>query len=141
MNYTPYGYQPYQTAAYQSPYYTPTQGTPTAPQPTMNTNKLYANGIEDVRFRQLPTNSDYIFLDNDKPLLYRKTTDATGKTDIQVFTIAPYQDTKPAEPVQVDFSQYVLRSDFELLRAELAELRETVAPSAQKTPVKKNSGV
>ena len=90
--YNPYGNM------YQTPYnasyggFMPSQGNytgqaPFAPQngnyaptaqpqqqpPQMNTNKIYVTGIEDARARQLPPNSDFIFLDNDKPLLYRKT--------------------------------------------------------------------
>lgn len=122
----PGGY-PYQNS---SPYYggTPSYSSPSyqAPQPQqtqmMNTNKLYANGIEDVRCRQLPSNSDYIFLDNDKPLIYRKTTDSTEKMSVEVFKIVPYEEESSSK---VNMSDYVLKTDFEELRAEISQLKDS----------------
>ena len=105
-------------------------------QPQVQTNKLYANGIEDVRCRQLPNNSDFIFLDNDKPIIYRKTTDGTGKMDIQVFTLTPYEAQQTPPAPQVDMSAYVLRTDFDALRADLEALRDDLykpAPTSKKT--------
>ena len=69
----PYGGYPYQNSYYGAGYSNPVYQPPVQ-QAQSNTNKLYVNGIEDVRLRNLPNNSDYIFLDNDKPLIYRKTT-------------------------------------------------------------------
>ena len=117
-NYQPsqYGYNGYTSPSYQQQV---TQQT------GVNTNKLYANGIEDVRFRQLPANSDYIFLDNDKPLVYRKTTDATGKTDIQVFKIVPYVEEEKAQP-EIDPSKFVPIDRFEALEKQFNELKNSL---------------
>ena len=122
-NFGSYGYQPgqYGYGGYTSPAYQQ-QNTQ---QNAVNTNKLYANGIEDVRFRQLPVNSDYIFLDNDKPLVYRKTTDGTGKTDIQVFKIVPYVEEEKTAP-EIDMSKFVPIDRFEALEKQFKELKESL---------------
>lgn len=112
---------------------------PQAQAGSIQTNKLYANGIEDVRSRSLPNNSDFIFLDNDKPLVYRKTTDATGKMSIQVFTLTPYEEQQAPPAPQIDLSAYVLRSDFDALRADLEALREDIRKSANAPTPKKTS--
>ena len=98
----------------------------------VNTNKLYVTGIDDARNKQLPPNSDYVFLDNDKPLLYRKVVDATGKMEVQAFEIVPYTE-KPAEPVpQVDMSQYVSVDDFNALKGDLERVKDYINKSIQK---------
>lgn len=123
--YIPYGYNSMPTATNPYGYPMPQTTVPqTQPVPTVTqTNKIYVNGIEDVRNRQMPNNSDYIFLDNDKPLIYRKTLDATGKMDVQVFKIEPYEEKSTPAAATVDMSQYVLKSDFEDLRKEIDKLR------------------
>ena len=137
-----YGGYPYQTSqygytGYSAPsYQQPQPNTQPSVQQGVNTNKLYANGIEDVRFRQLPANSDYIFLDNDKPLVYRKTTDATGKTDIQVFKITPYQEEKVDQP-QIDLSNFVSLEDFRKLEQQFVELKESLKTEPAKNFAKK----
>ena len=131
---------------YGNPYYTgaPYYGNAPMYQPqnpvqnnNMNTNKLYTTGIEDVRARQLPPNSDFIFLDNDKPIIYRKTTDATGKMDIQVFEIVPFQPKQPTPEQPIDPNQFVLKTDFEALKNEIEQLRESVKAESNKQTAKK----
>ena len=117
---------PYNMNYPQQPYY----GSPqrqaypvqTQPQQVGNTatNKLYANGIEDVKNRVLPANSDYIFLDNDKPLIYRKTVDGTGKMEVQTFKIVPYEEKQDPG---IDVSNYVLKSDFDALKKEVESIK------------------
>lgn len=129
---------------YGNPYYTgaPYYGNAPMYQPqnpvqnnNMNTNKLYTTGIEDVRARQLPPNSDFIFLDNDKPLVYRKTTDATGRMDIQVFEIKPFQPEQPKPEQPIDPAQFALKTDIEDLKNEMEQLKE----SLQKQSAKKSN--
>ena len=151
-------YNPYQNGnMYQTPYSVPYSGymqpqgnytgqapfapqngnyTPTAqpqqqqPQqpPQMNTNKIYVTGIDDARARQLPPNSDFIFLDNDKPLLYRKTVDATGKMEIKAFKISEYTETEaaPASAPAVDMSQFVSVEEFKGVQAEMGRIKKTI---------------
>ena len=148
-------YNPYQNGnMYQTPYnasyggFMPSQGnytgqahfvpqngnyapqTPTQPQAQqqpaqMNTNKIYVTGIEDARARQLPPNSDFIFLDNDKPLLYRKTVDATGKMEIKAFKISEYTETE-APAAAVDLSQFVSVEEFKGVQAEMGRIKRTI---------------
>ena len=144
-------YNPYQNGnMYQTPYnasyggFMPSQGnytgqahfvpqngnyapqTPTQPQAQqMNTNKIYVTGIEDARARQLPPNSDFIFLDNDKPLLYRKTVDATGKMEIKAFKISEYTETEAPAPA-VDMSQFVSVEEFKGVQAEMGRIKKTI---------------
>lgn len=103
----------------QTPNYAPQ--TQSAQQ--MNTNKIYVTGIDDARARQLPPNSDYIFLDNDKPLLYRKTVDATGKMEIKAFKISEYTETEVPPAPAVDMSQYVSVKDF---NSEMNRIKKTI---------------
>lgn len=132
---TPYytGAPYYNNGGYSSPMYQPQQ--PAVQNSNMNTNKLYTTGIEDVRARQLPPNSDFIFLDNDKPIIYRKTTDATGKMDIQVFEIKPFQPEQPKPEQRIDLSQFALKTDIEGLKNEIEQMREFISP--KKKPVVK----
>lgn len=130
------GYPSYQGSAYYPGYTSPAYQQP-APQPVQqsatNTNKIYATGIEDVRSRQLPPNSDFIFLDNDKPLVYRKTTDSTGKMDVQVFKITPYQEEEKARPV-IDTSNFVSMDAFRKLEEQFEELKQSLTkPATKKT--------
>lgn len=145
--YNPYG-NIYQTP-YNAPYggFMPSQGNytgqaPFTPQngnyaPTaqsqqqtaqMNTNKIYVTGIDDARARQLPPNSDFIFLDNDKPLLYRKTVDATGKMEIKAFKISEYTETEaaPASAPAVDMSQFVSVEEFKTVQTEMGRIKRTI---------------
>lgn len=92
----------------------------------MNTNKIYVTGIEDARARQLPPNSDFIFLDNDKPLLYRKTVDATGKMEIKTFKIAEYTEAETASAPAVDMSQFVSADEFKGMQTEVGRIKKTI---------------
>ena len=122
-------YPSYQGGNYYPGYTSPVyqQSTPQAiqPQQPANTNKIYVNGIEDARCRQLPAGSDFIFLDNDKPLIYRKTTDATGKMDVQVFKIIPYQEEEKSQP-EIDTSKFTPIDRFEALEKQFRELKESL---------------
>lgn len=113
-----------------------------------STNKIYVNGIEDVKNRVMPFNSDFIFLDNDKPLLYRKVMDNTGRMEVQVFDIAPHIEEAKQEPAPIDTSKFVLQEDFEALKSELERLKSMAQQttrqqqqSAPKVPNNKPSEV
>ena len=129
---TPYGgFSPMPNTYPAQPQFAPQNGnyvpqTQSQQQPAqMNTNKIYVTGIDDARARQLPPNSDFIFLDNDKPLLYRKTVDATGKMEIKAFKISEYTETEvaPAPAPAVDMSQYVSVKDF---NSEMNRIKKTI---------------
>lgn len=118
---------------YQSPYqFNMNQQTPqtqTQPQQTMNnatnTNKIFVAGIDDVKSRNIPVNSDFIFLDNDKPLLYQKSVDSKGQFEVKTFEIKEIlpQD-KPKEESSVNLSNYVTLSEFEAIKGQINELKD-----------------
>lgn len=146
-------YNPYQNGnMYQTPYnapyggFMPSQGNytgqvpyalqngnfapqtqPQQQQPAqVNTNKIYVTGIEGAKAKQLPPNSDFIFLDNDKPLLYRKTVDATGKMEIKAFKISEYTETEAAPAPTVDLSQFVSVDEFKGVQSEITRIKQNI---------------
>lgn len=96
------------------------QQQPIPQQQQAQSNIIYVNGIDDVKNRPLPPNSNYAFMDNDNPILYRKTVDAQGKMSVEVFDIVPHKET-PVEKVE-----YATKKDIELLQAEIAKLHMEV---------------
>ena len=74
----------------------------------------------------MPPNSDFIFLDNDKPLLYRKTVDATGKMEIKAFKISEYTETEAAPAPAVDMSQFVSVEEFKTVQTEMGRIKRTI---------------
>lgn len=130
----PFGYNSMPTATQPYGYpmgMGPTQGqynTQTQQAPMTNTNKVYVNGIEDVRNKQLPPGSDFIYLDNDKPLLYQKIVNGSGQFEVKAFTITPYEPQEKVVP-QVDLSNYVKVSDLDPIKEELKLLKEKLTPT------------
>lgn len=113
----PYGY-PFNIA--QQPSVQPPQA--------VNTNKTYVSGIEDVRLRPLPPNSEFIFLDNEKSILYQKKVDSNGQFEVKAYEITEYNaDTTPIAQPQVDLSGYVPRAEFEALQREIKALSDKIS--------------
>lgn len=126
-NYNPYGYNPAINSPTPVPYsqYSqsnyPGQFNQQASAPATNTNKIFVNGLEDVRNRTLLPNSDYIFLDNDKAVLYQKVVDGNGRFEVKVFDILPHKDEPKAS---LEATNFVLKSEFLALQNELIALKE-----------------
>ena len=121
----PYGYPiaPYP----QGQYSVPSAQSATPQQPTMNTNKIYVSGIDDVKSRVLPFNSDMVFIDNDKPLIYQKVVDGKGQFEIKTFTITPYTPQESAkETPSIDLSGYAKKDDLGAISGEIKALKEQV---------------
>lgn len=94
--------------------------------PKVNTNKIFVNGIEDVKNRILPPYSEVIFLDNDKPLLYEKKVDGAGKMEIRTLSLLDYvEDTKAKE--LNNLSDFVKKDDFEAFKAEFRAYQGKIA--------------
>nr|DAR59149.1 MAG TPA: hypothetical protein [Caudoviricetes sp.] len=131
VNYPTYNTMPTATQPYGyafNPY--SMQQPPTTMQPQINTNKTFVSGIEDVRMRPLPPNSEYIFLDNEKSLLYQKKVDSKGQFEVKTYEITEYKDdTAPIAQPQVDLSGYVPRSEFEQLQSEIRALNDKITRS------------
>lgn len=92
-----------------------------------NTNKIFVSGIDDVKSKSLPANSDFIFLDNDKPILYQKTVDSKGQFEVKAFEI---HEIKPQEKAKEDnsinLSNYVTLTEFEALKGQIDELKNKI---------------
>lgn len=116
----PYGYP-------MSPYTGLPQSTQPVQQPQMNTNKVFVSGIEEVKMKMLPPNSEFIYLDNEKSILYQKTVDNTGHFEVKAFDITEHKEQKSLENSQVIDSQaFVNRKDFDDLKAEFTALRDKI---------------
>lgn len=133
INYPNYGYgmnsmptatQPYGYPFGQTPY--PQQMQQPQPQ-QVSTNKTYVSGIEDVKLMKLPPNSEYIFLDNEKSVLYQKKVDANGQFEVKAYEITECKgNTATVGSQSVDLSNYVPRSEFDTLQGEISALRERI---------------
>lgn len=92
-----------------------------------NTNKIFVAGIDDVKSKSLPVNSDFIFLDNDKPILYQKTVDSKGQFEVKAFEI---REAKPEdeqkEETSINLSNYVTLSEFEALKGQIDDLKNEI---------------
>ena len=117
-----YGYQQPQ---YMNNYYNQMQNQ----YPSTITNKIYVSSEEDVRSRYLPPNSDYIFLDNDKPILYQKIVDSKGQFEVKVFNISQNLPEKQEEKEDTNkLSGFAKTEEIEQVRAEIQQLKEKLSP-------------
>lgn len=134
-------YQPYNYGGtyipnynYQNPYQqfnpnlTQQQTQPQNQQPSAtNTNKIFVSSLDDVKSKSLPANSDFIFLDNDKPILYQKTVDSKGQFEVKAFEINEIkaQDNQK-RPDTINLSNYVTLTEFEALKGQIDELKNKI---------------
>ena len=134
-------YQPYNYGGtyipnynYQNPYQqfnpnlTQQQTQPQNQQPSAtNTNKIFVSSLDDVKSKSLPANSDFIFLDNDKPILYQKTVDSKGQFEVKAFEINEIkaQDSQK-QPDTINLSNYVTLTEFEALKRQIDELKNKI---------------
>lgn len=96
--------------------------------PQTYTNKVFVSGIDDVRNRMLPPNSDYIYLDNDKAILYQKIVDSKGQFQVKEFTISPKEpDMASKKEDSISLSDYVKRDEFDKISSELKALKEEIS--------------
>ena len=124
--YQNFGYMGYNTPNYAPPTYNAQPQPPQQIPPQTNTNKIYVSGIDDVRGRFFPPNSDYIFLDNDKPILYQKVVDSKGQFEVKAFTITPYSAQESQS--QIDMSGYAKQEQIEALRQEINAIKDKITP-------------
>lgn len=140
INYPNYGYgmnsmptatQPFGYPFSQQPYPQQMQQTQ-----QVSTNKTYVSGIEDVKLMKLPPNSEYIFLDNDKSILYQKKVDANGQFEVKAYEITECNaDTAAGAQQSIDLSSYVPRSEFEALQGEIKALNDKISKLTTRSTV------
>ena len=146
----PYNSMPMATQPFGQPmmcngFNTPVQQniqSPMQAQPQItNTNKIFVSGIEDVKNRILAPNSDYLFVDNDKDLLYQKKTTADGRYEIKTFAITEYKPENSNESnSSVDLSAYVKKDDFDLLSLQLKAIKQELEEYKSRIGANKNVG-
>lgn len=128
VNYPGYSYGINTMPTATQPYGYPFMPQAQPQQAQVNTNKIYVSGIEDAKMRMLPPNSEYVFLDNEKSILYQKKVDANGQFEVKAYTISEYKgDLGVQNQSAVDLSGYVPRAEFEALQAELKALNDKIA--------------
>lgn len=147
-NYMNYGYSPYGSAFgnynynptpyYVNPYTQTQQLQQIQPQaqiqqqsniqqPLTNTNEIFVNGVEDVKTRVTPVNSSYMFLDNDKALLYEKIVDSKGKYEIKTYEIKEINaQESPKTTESTNNSTFAKTTDVDALKAEIQGLKDKV---------------
>lgn len=143
-NFMNYGYTPYGSAGMNygytpTPYYNSYQPSTPAPQPQQtpqtqtqmqpltNTNEIFVNGIDDVRNRPLPTNSNYIFLDNDKALLYEKIVDSRGQFEVKTYEIREITGQEAKKDTgSINSSEFVKIGDLDPLIAEIEGIKKQI---------------
>ena len=92
-----------------------------------NTNKIFVSSIDDVKSKPLSANSDFIFLDNDKPILYQKTVDSKGQFEVKAFEIHEIKpQEKQKEDNSINLSNYVTLTEFEALKGQIDELKNKI---------------
>lgn len=135
---------PYQMNNFQQPQYQQQNGAMQQAQSLTNTNKIYVSGVDAVKNTPLNQNSDYIFLDNDKPLLYQKVVDSKGQFEVKIFDIVPHDAESDKKENSIDLSEYVLKKDFTALREELVSLQDSlkkISAQSQIDAIKKEYGI
>lgn len=99
-----------------------------------NTNKIFVSSLDDVKSKSLPANSDFIFLDNDKPLLYQKTVDSKGQFEVKAFEIHEIKpQEKQKEDNSINLSNYVTLTEFEALKGQIDELKNKITKMSVKS--------
>lgn len=92
-----------------------------------NTNKIFVSGLDEVKGKNLYPNSDMMFLDNDKPILYQKVVDGKGQATYKMFDITPHDDTQDAKNENsINLSNYVTLTEFEALKGQIDELKNKI---------------
>lgn len=92
-----------------------------------NTNKIFVSSLDDVKSKSLPANSDFIFLDNDKPILYQKTVDSKGQFEVKAFEINEIKaQERQKEDNSINLSNYVTLPEFEALKGQIDDLKNKI---------------
>ena len=125
----PYGmpYQPIppQTQQNPQPNYNAMYQNQQPQQPQMN-QYAFVNGVEGAKSFQLAPNQTIMLMDSDSPVCYMKTSNSVGQSTLRYFKLTEVSENDlkaQAQPEKKeDMSNYVLKSDFDLLSKRLDEL-------------------
>ncbi len=119
------------------------QGTQQSQTPSQNVNWIYVSGVDGAKNQIVQPGQTVWMMDNNEPYFYVKSVDKIGSPEFHAFFFQEVseseinQRTMPTEQPQIDLSQYVQRSEFDALKAQLEQLTNT----QKKQPQKANKGV
>lgn len=125
-------YAPYmQSQQFQAPQpvqqQQPQQTTQPQQQPaSVNTNKIYVNGLNDVKTKVQFANSDIFYFDNDNPsIVYEKIVDGTGHFEVKTFTLDEKKEEIKKEK-SINLSEYAKTTDLQALKDEIKSLNDKI---------------
>lgn len=124
-NFNPYGNNPYGNSYGYNPNPYPNNNYQ---QPRAN-QYFWVNGIESAKAFQMQPNQNVMLMDNDNPLVYMKTTDGLGKSNLRFFKLVEVTEDELKQSENKPTNEYVLKRDFdELVKRidELTALKESV---------------
>lgn len=115
------------------------QGTQQSQTPSQNVNWIYVSGVDGAKNQIVQPGQTAWMMDNNEPYFYVKSVDGVGSSAFRIFQFAEVQEVVPEQTAQpqIDMSQYVQRSEFDALKAQLEQLTNT----QKKQPQKANKGV
>lgn len=92
-----------------------------------NTNMIFVSGIEDVKQRTQMPSTTMMYVDNDKPLVYKKTIDNKGHYTIEEFDIIPKSpDVEKKKQETINLSGYVKIDQIEGILKELEGVKNEI---------------
>lgn len=104
--------------------------------PTQQTNSnsgfIWVQGEEAAKAYPVAAGNQVLLMDSDKPVLYMKSTDASGRPQpMEIYDLVKRVPAEQTAPSTTDLSQYVRRDEIkELIAGALAEMR----PKKQNKP-------
>ena len=113
------------------------QFQPQLTQPQVNTqNLIRVNGIDGAKAYQMPANSTVALFDNNEDIMYIKTTDGAGFPAIRTFAFN--EVVANTNPIQ-DTADYVTRDEFNKLKEELLNGKQSISRSKSNLTTDKSS--
>lgn len=112
------------------------QQQPTQP-PRPKTNKIFVTSLDDAMSRIADYDSQMIYLDQDKPLLYEIYTDGQGRKTPTIIQLSPSDGTGSPKTAKNDKVEYVTRQEFDDIQAQMAAFNDRLE-SMTKKGAKKN---
>ena len=84
---------------------------------------ISVDGIEEVNRFYVAPNCAVDFIDKNLPCLYKKTSDASGRTNVEVFDLFKRETENPHQkPSEADLSDFVKRDEITHLEERIAKL-------------------
>lgn len=112
--------QAQQQMAHQS---VPQQAQPIQQNIPPKTNKVFVMNKEAAGNAMAEFHSDYVYFDQDEPLLYNVVTDMQGKKTITTYRIEPYEPVNEPTTTAIDTSMFVTQEQFKALQEQLDALK------------------